>query len=182
MTAAPASSIYVRRVALALLALLSIGSAAYTAIAWSSGDATAWLGALAAAGNLVLLAAYIRGWEPARVWVVVIFSVIVGAGMATLSNARPPGQQVPLPASVLLPAVLALVLAGPRWVAGSTADRDRRPHGAHGRGTPVHRPVRGGGGGHVRRRAAAQPLPDGPRTARRRGGAGALRAARRRPA
>lgn len=61
-----------------------------------------------------LLLAYWHGWQPARRWAVILLTILVGFGLPE------PFITQYAPFILLLPPVLALVLAGPSWVIGST--------------------------------------------------------------
>ena len=108
------STLFTRRVVPALLALIGTAAVFYAVLAWLSGDSTLPVAVVLIVTNFGLLIAHLRGWDPARYCAVAINSVVVGFGMPERYLVSE------LSMSTLLPAVLALVLAGPRWVVGST--------------------------------------------------------------
>jgi anti-anti-sigma regulatory factor len=105
-----------RQVTIVLLVLQIVGCMLSIGVIAGSGNGTAL--AAAAVGAVVyvlMLLAYLRGWEYARYVVVGVVTVLTGVGLP-----EPYVSQTPA-LSILLAPVLALILAGPLWVVGSAA-------------------------------------------------------------
>lgn len=102
-----------RQVALSMMTALIITGVVVTGIGVVAGDAS--LLSFAASITLAfaaLLAAYARGWEPARHLLVIVLAVGVPLGL--------PEPLFPLVSpAVLLPTAVAMVLAGPDWMVAS---------------------------------------------------------------
>jgi anti-anti-sigma regulatory factor len=106
-----------RQVVLGLLSVMVVGSAALLLAQLASGGPLLYLAGAAASSAAfgALLAAYWRGWYQARYVAVVLMTLLVA-----LLIQEPFLTQVST-LSIIIPPILALILAEPAWVAGSAA-------------------------------------------------------------
>lgn len=106
-----------RSVTLGFLLLVCVGATALLGMTATGQSPDLTLAPVAAftLAFYVLAAVYWRGWEPARYLTVIASSLAIGLEMPAVNFTGPT-----IPQSVLLPAVVALLLADSRWVVVNT--------------------------------------------------------------